>query len=225
MRPDARLTLLISHGNGQDLQYLVEDVVLRLRCLGTPVNLVCYEYPGYSLSGLPTSEGLILSAADAAYNHVRYVLGIPPEQIVVYGISLGSGPAVYTAASYDVGGLILQSPYTSIGATKVGLDCAKILCLVDLFQSYRRAAGVSAPVLLYHGDSDPVVPPVCSRQLASLFPNVFGKPMFCHGAGHNDVIELLHYRNEYLPMIESFLKHVLHAKSSSAPTPVVMGSV
>ena len=47
--PDAQLTLIISHGNGQDLQYLSTDVVPRLRAgLRTPVNIVCYEYPGYA---------------------------------------------------------------------------------------------------------------------------------------------------------------------------------
>jgi len=100
---DAQLTLIISHGNGQDLHYLSTDVVPRLRAgLRTPVNIVCYEYPGYSLSPLPTSEALCLRAAEATYRYVRKQLRVPASKIVVYGISLGTGPAVHTASHHEV---------------------------------------------------------------------------------------------------------------------------
>jgi len=204
--PNAKFTFIVSHGNGQDLQYLCTNIVPRLQGLRTPVNIVCYEYPGYSLSALPTSEWLCLRAAEAAYHYVLTTLGTPQEQIVIYGISLGTGPAVHTAANHSVGGLILQSPYTSIGATKVGLDLARRLWCIDLFQSYRLAPDITVPVYMYHGMVDEVVPPQCSEDLANLFPKVFGgQPVFCSGAGHNNVIELLHDRRQYLPMIDAYL--------------------
>jgi hypothetical protein len=104
LHADAQLTLIISHGNGQDLQYLTTDVVPRLRAgLRTPVNIVCYEYPGYSLSPLPTSEALCLRAAEATYRYVRKQLRVPARQVVAYGISLGTGPAVHLAAHHKVG--------------------------------------------------------------------------------------------------------------------------
>lgn len=224
LKPDAEFTLIISHGNGQDLQYLANDIVPRLAGLKISVNIVCYEYPGYSLSPLPTSEGLCLAAADVAYGYVRYQLGIPPHQIVMYGISLGTGPAVHIAAKYDVGGMILQSPYTSIGATKVGLSWAKRLCCIDLFRSYSLASSVRAPVLMYHGAIDDVVPAQCTRELAPLFPAVFDQPVYVNKAGHNDLIESLENSGKYLPMIETYL-YSLAKKGSSAPKPMTMGAV
>lgn len=207
------MTFIISHGNGQDLQYLTTDVVPRLRGLKTPVNIVCYEYPGYSLSPLPTSEQMIIRAAEATYHYVRERLGMPSQSIVVYGISLGTGPAMHIAATQEVGGLILQSPYTSIGATKVGLACARRLSCIDLFQSYRLASRVGVPVQMYHGAVDEVVPPICSVELAPMFREVFGgEPVFCPGAGHNDVIELLHHRGQYLPMLDNYLSFLLSRK-------------
>jgi pimeloyl-ACP methyl ester carboxylesterase len=222
LQPEATLTLLVSHGNGQDLQYLAEDVAPRLlQGLTTRVNIVCYEYPGYSLSPLPTSEGLCLRAAQAAYRYAREVLRVPARRIVPYGISLGTGPAVHLAARCEVGGLILQSPYTSIGATKTGLALARRLSCIDLFRSYALAARVRVPVAIYHGSVDQVVPPECSRDLAPMFEHVFGDgPTFCRDAGHNNVIELLHARGEYLPMIESYLRAAergFHAASPLAP--------
>lgn len=217
LRPDAQFTLVVSHGNGQDLQYVAKEIVPRLHGLRTPVNIVAYEYPGYSLSPLPTSEGLSLMAADAAYWYVRDELEVPAHQIVLYGISLGTGPAVHIAATQDVGGVILQSPYTSIGSTKVGLDMAKLLCCIDLFQSYRLAPRISVPVQIYHGAIDRVVPPECSKDLAPLFSGLHGDPVFCAGAGHNDLIELLHARRQYLPMLDRFLRQVAVTNRTEVP--------
>ena len=48
----------------------------------------------------------------------RFVLaeieGIEERDILVFGRSMGSGPASYLASSYRPGALILMSPYTSI---------------------------------------------------------------------------------------------------------------
>jgi pimeloyl-ACP methyl ester carboxylesterase len=210
----ADFTLIVSHGNGQDLQYLTERVVPHLHKLQMTVNIVCYEYPGYSLSALPTSEAGCLAAAEAAYHYVRHRLNVPARQIVLFGISLGTGPAMHIAANFEVGGLILQSPYTSIGATALGLRLARRLWCIDLFRSYSLASRVSVPVQLYHGSIDEVVPPQCSRDLAPLLPQVFGdEPVFVEGAGHNDVIETLHARGQLLPMLDRYL----HALASMSP--------
>eukprot|EP00928_Gymnodinium_smaydae_P064184 TRINITY_DN47593_c0_g1_i1.p1 TRINITY_DN47593_c0_g1~~TRINITY_DN47593_c0_g1_i1.p1 ORF type:complete len:335 (-),score=-9.68 TRINITY_DN47593_c0_g1_i1:15-983(-) len=223
-QPGAQITLIISHGNGQDLKYLTDDVVPRLQCLHTPVNIVCYEYPGYSLSPLPTSEALCKQAAISVYQYVHEHCGVQARRIVLYGISLGTGPAIYTAATCEVGGLILQSPYTSIGATKLGLNMAKTLSCIDLFQSYRLAPNIQAPVQIFHGSVDDVVPPQCSRDLAPMFASVHGgAPFFCNGAGHNDVIELLHARGQYLPMFDSFLRSLPGVFESDAPEQMLLG--
>ena len=124
---------------------------------------------------------------------------------------------VHLAAHFDVGGLILQSPYTSIGATKVGLSTARRLAWIDLFRSYTLAPRVQVPVQIYHGSADDVVPPQCSKDLSALFHRVMGEaPFFCSGAGHNDLIELLHERGQYLPMLDRYLAHLSdEAKSGS----------
>lgn len=212
-RADARYTLIISHGNGQDLQYLTNDVAPRLQALRTPVNLVCYEYPGYSLSSLPTTEALCLRAAEAVYHDV--CKSTAATTVVMYGISLGTGPAMHIAAHFDVGGLILQSPYTSIGATKVGLSTARRLAWIDLFRSYTLAPCVQVPVQIYHGSAD--ASPQCSTDLSALFARVMGEsPVFCSGAGHNDLIELLHERGQFLPMLDRYLAHLSDEVSRAA---------
>ena len=181
------LTVLLSHGNAQDLAYLRELVGTLHRRLSIPVQFLAYEYPGYSLSNLPVSEQMCLYAAEGAYIYAREELGIPPERIVAWGISLGTGPAVHMAAQFPVARLILQSPYTSIAATVVGESCAKRLRCMDLLRSREKAEQINCEVLLYHGDRDNVVPPENSTELAALLREVDG-PHFYAGAGHNDLL-------------------------------------
>ena len=144
----AELTVIISHGNAQDLAYLRDLVNTLHRRLSVPVQFLAYEYPGYSLSQLPTSEQMCLQAGEAAYLYARHELSIPDERIVAWGISLGTGPAVHISAKFPVSRLILQSPYTSIAATVVGQTCAKRLYCMDLLRNREKAAKVNCEVTL-----------------------------------------------------------------------------
>ena len=75
-------------------------------------GLVALSYRGYGGStGKPTEDGLILDAT-AAYDFAtaRY----PARRIVLWGESLGTAVAIALAAEREVGGLILDAPFTSI---------------------------------------------------------------------------------------------------------------
>jgi alpha-beta hydrolase superfamily lysophospholipase len=75
------------------------------------IGLIALSYRGYMGStGSPTEPGL-LRDAEAAYQFAaaRY----PPDRIVLWGHSLGTGVAVALAAAYPIGKLILEAPFTS----------------------------------------------------------------------------------------------------------------
>src|SRR5207248_10972552 len=90
--------ILFLHGNGDFLAGRVP----RFRAItedGT--GLLALSYRGYAGStGHPTETGLLLDAA-AAYEYVsaRYA----PQAIVIWGFSLGTGPAVALAAEHQIG--------------------------------------------------------------------------------------------------------------------------
>src|SRR5216683_986768 len=75
-------------------------------------GLVALSYRGYAgSSGQPSEQGLLQDAAAAyAFTAARY----PPDRIVLWGFSLGTGAAVAVAAEQPVGKLILEAPYTSM---------------------------------------------------------------------------------------------------------------
>src|ERR1051326_3632748 len=148
--PAAHFTLLVSHGNaedlGDDLPWLDE-----LRAAG--FGVFSYDYEGYGTSdGLPSEAG-VYEDEQAAYNYLLQKAGFTPDRIVVYGRSVGTGPAVWLASRNPAAGLVLQSPFLS--ALRV---LTRITLLpFDYFPSYKRIGDVRCPVLVMHGTSDEVI--------------------------------------------------------------------
>src|SRR5260370_14117469 len=108
--PSARFTLLVSHGNAEDLgddRYWLED----LRRAG--FSVFAYDYQGYGTSqGKPSEKGAY-DDEYAAYDYLIANLKIAPDRIIICGRSVRSGPAVHLAARRPAAGLILQSPVAS----------------------------------------------------------------------------------------------------------------
>ena len=196
------LCLLFSHGNAEDLG---ETLPFLSRCaefLQLPV--IGFEYPGYGLacsgggqrgSGAgvapacePSEQGCF-EAADAAYAHVRE--RYPEWQVVLFGRSLGSGPACFLAEQQaggtELAGLILLSPMSSGIATQLGLF-ARVLRPIDIFVNTERIRSVSCPVVVVHGTADWVVPCSHGRTLHRLAQHSC-EPLWVSGKGHNNMPE------------------------------------
>ena len=113
-----------------------------------------------------------------------------PQRIYVYGRSLGSAVAIYTAARRPVAGLILESPFTSAGAMAkhhYGLFPRFLLHLsLDNLTTVKR---VDCPILLFHGDADRLVPTAMGMAVAIAAPGPV-EVVLLHGSGHNDTYEI-----------------------------------
>jgi len=105
----AAYTILFAHGNAVDLGDLDERLAF-LTAAG--YDVVASDYRGYGTSDGSQSEGAAYADIDAAY---RYLVdaGVDPEHLIVMGHSMGSGPALHLATERPVGGLVLESPFTS----------------------------------------------------------------------------------------------------------------
>lgn len=150
-----RPVMLYFHGNGGALNLRVD----RFKWLTADGDgLVALSYRGYGgSSGRPSEQGLINDAL-AAYDFA--VSRYPARRIVLWGESLGSAVAVALAAQREVGGLILDAPFTSaadVGAAAYPFAPVRWL-IKDAFRSDRRIGKVKAPVLVLHGERDRVVP-------------------------------------------------------------------
>ena len=176
--PAATYTVLLSHGNAEDLGSVLPSLP-PLRDLG--FGVFAYDYRGYGLSQGRASEQHVYADIDAAYDYLTRVLRVPPARIILYGRSLGAGAAVDLAARQPVGGLILESPFLTAFRVMTRIP----LFPFDRFRNVDKIGRVRCPVLVMHGEADEIVPLWHGQQL---FERVPGPKMFLAvpGAHHND---------------------------------------
>jgi hypothetical protein len=149
-----RPVIVFFHGNGD---YLAGRVSRFRSLISDGTGLVALSFRGYAGStGSPSEAGLLKDAAAAyAFTATRY----EASRIVAWGFSLGSGVAVAIAAEHPVAKLILEAPYTS--TVDVAASIFPIvpvgLLMRDQFHSDRRIGRVKVPLLIMHGEADPVI--------------------------------------------------------------------
>lgn len=181
---DYHQTILLSHGNAEDLPR-VEDWVRRVMAPRLKANFLIYEYSGYGLSDTEANESFVYSDSEAALWFLTSCLRIPIESIVLYGRSLGSGPACYLAEKHPhIAGLVLQTPITSVYRVIVDFRCTMP---GDMFPNIDRISRIACPVLLLHGTRDEIVPMTHSERLMEACPHHNKLLMLVEGAGHNNI--------------------------------------
>lgn len=179
--------LLWFYGNGEN----IATIWPILRDFQPPAAaLLVVDYPGYGGSDGRTTEAGLYRAADAAYAALAARPEVDPRRIYVYGRSLGSAAATYTATRHPVGGLILESPFTN--AADMARDAYRILPRFILrlsLDNLGRMKQVHCPVLVFHGTADRLVPIAMGRQVAAAAtgPVEF---VLVEGSGHNETYQL-----------------------------------
>uniref|UniRef100_A0A8C0B8P1 Uncharacterized protein n=1 Tax=Buteo japonicus TaxID=224669 RepID=A0A8C0B8P1_9AVES len=114
---NAKYTLLFSHGNAVDLGQMSSFYIglgSRINC-----NIFSYDYSGYG-------------ASSGKYR-------IRPENVIIYGQSIGTVPSVDLAAKYESAAVILHSPLTS-GMRVAFPDMKKTYCF-DAFPNLKTIIG------------------------------------------------------------------------------------
>ena len=182
-QPKGRKALLYCHGNAEDatgsMEYLETAV-------GDVYTIAAVDYPGYGLSeGSPDEEGCYRTV-HRLYDWLIETRGFRPEDIIVVGFSIGTGPATELAATKPVGGLVLQAPYLSAPriVTKV-----RILP-IDPFPNLKRIGKIKCPLTVLHGTDDSVIPFAQGKELFDLAPEP-KRFVAVEGADHNDLIGVL----------------------------------
>lgn len=205
--PSAKFTLLVSHGNAEDLgddRDWLED----LRRAG--FSVFAYDYQGYGASqGKPSEQGAYQDEI-AAYDYLTANLRTPPGRIIIFGRSVGSGPAVYVAARRPAAGLILQSPFVSAFRVLTRIP----LLPFDKFPNYREIGRVRCPLLVIHGTRDSVIGLWHGKKLFDLAnepKQFFAVP----GADHNDLDMVA--GSSYPKAIQSFAASLEAGEASRKP--------
>jgi len=178
--PDAPLTILYAHGNAEDLG-VVAPLLEEMRRHGFAV--LGFDYRGYGASsGGPTTTSGATRDMESVYRYAVHTLGVPPSRLVLYGRSVGGGPAADLAARLPSAGLVLESTFTSVFVVMTRVP----LLPFDRFPNLRHVRNVHAPVLVIHGTADEVIPVAHGRRLYAA-ANDPKQALWVDGAHHNDL--------------------------------------
>lgn len=197
--------IIFCHGNGCDLGSMHNTLTQFSRDLNT--YILSFEYPSYGIcTGLAPNQHTINHHADRAFNFVRNNLHWPRRRIIIFGHSIGSGPACHIASHQPTAALILQSPYTAIETVvreKIGMFAG----LVDSrsWNNLEAMKHIQCPVLFIHGINDTLIPPRHSELLHQACANTSGKKLvLLRNEDHNSMTDatLLKYIRPFFEKLQ-----------------------
>src|SRR6185436_15856470 len=150
--PRAHLAFLICHGNGGNVSHRLG---LCGALLETGASVFVFDYRGYGRSeGRPGEEGTYLDA-QAAHAWLRQK-GFRSEGIIAYGESLGGAVVSELALRETLGGVVLQSTFTSmpeIGAEVFPWLPVRLISTIK-YATQSKLPRIRVPVLVMHSRAD-----------------------------------------------------------------------
>jgi fermentation-respiration switch protein FrsA (DUF1100 family) len=177
--------LLYCHGNGGNLSVWADHVEMVRTELGESVLI--FDYPGYGKSEGHPNEAACCAAANTAYDWLRDQAQIPAERILIYGGSLGGGPAVDLASRRPHRALLLACTFTSLPEVgQAHYPCLPVRWMMrDRFDNLSKIKLCRGPVVITHGTDDALFP---FAEGETLFAAAVGPKLFLplNGQGHVD---------------------------------------
>lgn len=166
-------TVLYCHGNGGNLTNVVW---LAQELSQQGLDTIIFDYRGYGRSeGRLSNEWGIYADAEAIYDHLIRERGVKPENLALYGQSLGTTAVIDLASRLPCGALIIESGLSSasdMGAVSFPWLPRKLHFLgKNRFDSVNKIANVKCPALISHGTNDAVIPLDQGRKLYESAPD------------------------------------------------------
>ena len=183
--------VLYFHGNARSLDdwaWVNEDFN------SLDYDLFIWDYRTYGKSKGILSERNINSDGKFLYDQI--LKHHDSENIVLYGRSLGSGPATELATKVKAKCLILETPYTSIGAMAgANFPFLPIKHLLKYkFNNLKKIDTLKMPVFIFTGTSDSITPHKHSLKLSKRMKE--GKLIIFEGGLHGNLSDFPLYHEE-----------------------------
>ncbi len=153
----AAKTVLFMHGNAGNISHRLETIQI-FHQLG--LNVFIFDYRGYGKStGSPNEKGTYLDAT-AAWNYLIHERKLSPDQIIIFGRSLGGGVASELAINVSPAMLILESTFTSMQeVSKQHYPFMPTDIIVKHeYETINKLKNISCPIVVVHSKNDEVIP-------------------------------------------------------------------
>jgi hypothetical protein len=201
---DKRGVVLFFHGNAGNISHRLDSIEI-FQQLGLDTLII--DYRGYGQStGKTTEQGTYLDA-QAAWSYLVDERGIPVDQIIVFGRSLGGAIGAWLASQHTPAAVIIESSFTS------GVDIGRQLypfLPVRLITRLRYpvaeyASRLECPVLVVHSRDDEIIP---FKMGQSIYAAVKQRKSFLELRGdHNNGFFIS--RRDYIAGLNDFIESVL----------------
>ncbi|MBR2082660.1 MAG: alpha/beta fold hydrolase [Elusimicrobiaceae bacterium] len=194
-----RPTLVFFHGRGGNVSHF-ENFAHTYAPLG--YGIIMWDYRGFGLSKGCPNQAHLEEDAISMVDYTLNTLKIAPQNIVLYGHSLGNAAALFAAANYKnipLRALVLQSPFLSTpdmaaswavhAYTPKTLRYRLVRLLVtpflwfNRFDNTRLTSNLTLPVLLCISKEDVTLP---WQQSAKLADGIVGVHRFLSSKGGHD---------------------------------------
>jgi fermentation-respiration switch protein FrsA (DUF1100 family) len=155
--PGSGRVILFCHGNAGNITQRIDSFKI-FRKLG--LNTFIFDYRGYGRSeGKPTEKGTYLDG-EGAWNYLVNVMKVKPEDIIIFGRSLGGGIASYLAQKYRPRALIIESSFTSVQDVASALFPRLPMRWLTRFKydTRERLKEIRCPVMIIHSPDDELIP-------------------------------------------------------------------
>jgi len=173
--PDNK-TVLFCHGNAGNISH--RDYVIEL-CDRYHLNLLIYDYQGFGRSiGVP-SQNQICQDGESVYHYLTEEIHLNPDDIIIWGESLGGAVAAYIASRNPCYRLILMSTFSSLDDIvwdqDSGILCRSLMYLLskmsDMLSTKHRICNINVPIVILHSTEDDLIPFSNSVTLYNAIPH------------------------------------------------------
>lgn len=203
---DTEVTVLYLHGNAGNISSNL-DKAIALRSLG--VNVIAIDYRGYGLSSGPfPSEQRLYDDAWAAWQFLQSDRSIEPQQLVIYGHSLGGAIGIDLARQIPhLAGLVIEGSFTSMADMATLSQYNRWFpvrqMLTQRFNSLVKVKQLKVATLYLHGVNDISVPATMSEKLYAATTG-HKSLWLVPDADHNDLLDWA--GDEFTHQLHQFLQ-------------------
>jgi len=196
--------VLFFHGNAGNISHRLDSIQI-FHQLGLDTLII--DYRGYGESTGKTNEQGTYLDAQAAWSYLVDERGIPADQIIIFGRSLGGAIGTWLGSQNTPAAVIIESSFTS------GVDMARRLypfLPVRLITRLRYpvaeyASRLECPVLVVHSRNDEIIPFEMGQ---SIYAAVNQRKAFLELRGdHNNGFYIS--RRDYTAGLSGFIDSVL----------------
>jgi len=194
---DTKGAVLFLHGNGGSMADCAFSASLYLQ---NNYDVLYLDYRGYGKSGgSVSSEQQMIDDGQLAYDYLKQYF--PENQIIVLGMSMGTGIATPLAVRNSPAKLVLNAPYFSLKSLiKEKVKIVPIAILKYKFDTAAHLEKVKCPVIIFHGDKDELIPIHHSFNLKAKYPDI--QLHVLKNTAHNDLI----LNEKYEPVMNEILQ-------------------